>query len=412
MDTIETITQKNSLSSARIFELKIAGHPESHELSTKMVNVQPKINIDDLEIFGFNDFTIMDDTFMLYIMKKFPNVQHFSIRSDDDAETSRVMNQTTISVDVSVQFLNYLSKIPRCIVNSIVTEEKTAEIIKKLCSSTNDKETLFKHPCLSIRYRNDISDEEEATLRNPVVDVDSDTWWHTYFGHRTIIVTFNRRFNNAQKERKLIAEAGQFFTKLFLRFVPDLIYGTILENIARNCANLKELEIRECPRIPETFKYRNLTANHSLTNLKLSSCELSTKLFSVISDVFPNLKDVFIYHGAEKYGPKRSLLVSMPNVSIDCFKLKIQFFNFTISRQTITGDQGAIGLCIKLHIGKDFKYLYFAFQAVEKSLIYLSNNPLQFVKELTSAEYEEMEDSFQHYMPHILQITEKVFIGV
>lgn len=129
-----------------------------------MVNVQPIINIDDLEIFGFNDFTIMDDTFMLYIMKKFPNVQYLSIRSDDDAETSRVMNQTTIPVDVSVQFLNYLSKIPRCIVNNIIAEEKIVEITKKLCSSTSDKETLFKYPCLSIRYRNDISDEEEAIL--------------------------------------------------------------------------------------------------------------------------------------------------------------------------------------------------------------------------------------------------------
>lgn len=88
----------------------------------------------------------------------------------------------------------------------------------------------------------------------------------------------------------------------------------------------------------------------------------------------------------------------MPNASIDCFKLKLQFFNFTISRQTITGYQDAIELCIKLHIGKDFKYLYFAFQGVEKSLIPLSNNPLQFVKELTSAEYEEMEDSFQCYI--------------
>lgn len=111
-------------------------------------------NLIQLTIAEFKNPTIINDTFMCYIMKKFPNLQNLELISDVDDFESILGSDTKTSVDVTVKFLDYLSRLQSCFVNSIETEEKATAIVKFFYPSTKEEESSkLEHP--HVKYNND-----------------------------------------------------------------------------------------------------------------------------------------------------------------------------------------------------------------------------------------------------------------
>jgi hypothetical protein len=122
LDTIEEITQKNELQKLRYFSIKLLGQLQHFRLSTGLETVQPLPNLTSLQIIKDLAFTEVDDTFMLYLMKKVPNLIKLMIQSDLNPQ--RTSTVTTASEETTIQFLEHISNLSECDINTIVTDKK------------------------------------------------------------------------------------------------------------------------------------------------------------------------------------------------------------------------------------------------------------------------------------------------
>jgi hypothetical protein len=104
MDELEIIDQKNDLSSVSRLSLTLNEPIESHELSTALGDVRPMPHINSLVINAREKFTVIDDTSMIYIMKKFPKLKSLKINSGSEF----LRPETRVSLKIASRFLVYL----------------------------------------------------------------------------------------------------------------------------------------------------------------------------------------------------------------------------------------------------------------------------------------------------------------
>ncbi len=222
----------------------------------------------------------------------------------------KLRNHTIISVDVCAQFLYCLSKI-FCSVNGIATRRRTAIIIKDLFSRI--KKDSLEPPRVEINYDNDFEDideedEEWVPPFYPVVKLNTD------LNERFISVMFDPHHDGGD-ECLLLYKAGLFFTSINLKSSPDNLFRKILEIIANNCINLKEITTRDCNSeddMLQSFQHSRVIKNRSLTTLRLEKCLIDSKLMNQISDQFKGLKTISIYTNLQRYNLQRSFVISTP----------------------------------------------------------------------------------------------------
>ncbi len=119
MSYLETVT-KNSTGSIQEVSLCVSDYgPAFRPFHTTELNpIQPEVSVKKLYIEAVRrhdvGFFIPSDSFMIYLMKKFPNLSSITlINSEGDDFLSNTLEDTIIiqSTAVTIQFLLYLSKI-------------------------------------------------------------------------------------------------------------------------------------------------------------------------------------------------------------------------------------------------------------------------------------------------------------
>lgn len=392
MDIVQTITQNKKLKTVKQISFNMTGHSRSYNLSTQLNDIKPMIDLSHLKIFSFDLHSFdIDDAFMLYVMTKFPNLKKLITRRLYDYYKdgpSMVAKNIKISADVVTKFLSYLLKIDTCFVDTIITEDKTATIIRNALN--NIKKYSSDLPCLMIRYNRHTSNAAvDNNLRYPILAVDTEM---ALYNDRCIIITFDPKLNDGGRlERDLIEQSGQFFTKLILSETPASMCGPLLKNIARHCTSLKELKIKEIPLLLETFEYENFTTNQVLSRLELEYCKISTNLMSLISNLFPSLNTLDIIDFALN---PTFVIIDIADFSVDHLRIGMILYY-----EPKPKDYSVYKLLLVLEIGGNSRYFHLDFQTLKEVLYPFY--PLQFVKELLQFEFESMQHDQHCFLFHV-----------
>ncbi len=135
IDYIKLMTWKSKLPLLDEIEIETT-IVENCNLSTNLDDVQPLSTVKclrmDLPSFDGRR-PIINDIFMLYIMKKFPSLTKLFLYQEDNTQDASVVirNDSIIpfSADVLIQFLHYTSKIDDSLVELITAKKKKKNIL-------------------------------------------------------------------------------------------------------------------------------------------------------------------------------------------------------------------------------------------------------------------------------------------
>jgi hypothetical protein len=396
---MESLTQKNKLLPVKeicINSIKVG----ERNLLTKLDDIQPLHNVSSLKINTyFVSRFIVSDIFMLYIMKKFPNLKKFDLLCedeeivdsdsyDDEDGNNRIIDEVSFTIDVAVRFFIYVSKIDISLVHAITTREKTACILESLCSSTFKTESL-KYPLLEM----DFNTLDDGNL--PMVTLDASK---INGDERVISVKFNGKESNSERqELDLLQLTGQYFNNIILNNVQYFHYFSLLEHIAKYCVHLEALSIKSGSRLRENLENKDLTPNHTVVKLELNNCILSSNLLSLISNVFPCLKSLSVIHFYQNRTlPRKNLTIEMSNISLKHLEFSIAFYYYSSPTEPTYIING---VCIKLHTDEKVKHFLFSFMDDNDNIdasMKRGGNGLNFTKYLTAYEFESNENDEQY----------------
>lgn len=293
------------------------------------------------------DFPIIDDKFMQYIMRKFPNLTYLSMNSDctllppEDLEVNT--NPWNLSSSVTLKFLDYLFKLDAFQMFSIATREITAEFVREFCK--NLKEKSLKLPSrLSMFYTDD---EPHDSTHLPSIHVNDQHFKRNDKKDYAMTVEFDPRDISGIRELELIEQAGHPFSEISVTYAPPAIHSRIMKCIAKYCVNLESMSIfdgssrhhiisdkqeqdddEEVEEEDEEMEEGDLAKNYTLTKLEMQYYPKSLKNVSLYSRLFPFLKYLTINCQTLKgYGSNRSLVASMPDIQLDHLYLQTTFSN-------------------------------------------------------------------------------------
>jgi hypothetical protein len=144
----------------------LEGRLNTLRLSGTFDEVHPMPSLENLRIVMMENFSIVDDTFMLYIMKKFPNLKRLTVTQKGYYLPALVTNCVRVSINTTARFLTFLLKLSKYEI-VVATKEKTAKIIKKLYTNLSIQNKTPDHFPTTVRinyYSNIYEDNEQLPL--------------------------------------------------------------------------------------------------------------------------------------------------------------------------------------------------------------------------------------------------------
>lgn len=385
LDTVEEVTQKNNLLSLKAISFDLGNHYESPRSYTELDTVQPMFGLLQLKIRLFDSFSIINDTLMLYIMKKFPNLVNLIINDKTNGSYHSAPNRIRLTANVTIAFLKYLSRLPEFSIDDFPTKKNTTEVIKAHCVELVKNSVNLKL-CLSIKYYDRV-DFNLVSLPILCVKRNHHKYQPCAEEQWNFEVKFDKRDKIGLNELQLMKEAGYFFQRIEIKKAPNVVYFRLLKYVTTYCLALESLSISYRPKF-EDPQLQNFIPNRSLTTLELVDNLSSPNMLLFYSRLFPSLKYLTICKCSIKNSVVNRLFeISLPNMSLDSLSIDITYYK--IKSKTITK-----GLCIILRAGGKFRYLLFAFQIS-------SECSLEFTKELTASEYKNVKDHLQYFVCNI-----------
>jgi hypothetical protein len=126
IDRVESLLKSDIVSLRRV-KLKTTGENVSFDSITTNINaINPVPSVRALTLFtrNYGSFPVPGDEFLIYIMKKFPDLNYLKLNNEEyeQSETFPINNTSTMlqSSSVVTAFLEYVSKIPDCKLENII----------------------------------------------------------------------------------------------------------------------------------------------------------------------------------------------------------------------------------------------------------------------------------------------------
>lgn len=181
-DFLETFTQLNSISDTKYTLAKIDPSKFYSTTNLNIATLRPATNMKTLFLcIGIEDGDVLpvaSDRSLIYLMKKFPNLESLHINYFDtgiwleQCKFSENFDHTIQSAAVIVEFLIYLSKIPYCFVRLMINpNDSTAQVIQGLYTSAAPNENSSRN--LKIFHCQSWEVEPEDLQRKAFVDFET-----------------------------------------------------------------------------------------------------------------------------------------------------------------------------------------------------------------------------------------------
>lgn len=362
LDNMELILQQTHALSIKSYSFTFREELGLTKLSVPLDTIQPMPNVNRLKIniLTSSKNAIIDDTFMLYVMKRFPNLTTFTAMTDDDCYIHDKAIYPDLSEDITVKFLQYISKIPNSNVSPIATVENTAKILNKYFTNKIETETSKELEPFTLTMIFTQEKEQEEIIQQPILRIVNPN-------NRVYVRFFNNPIgpdDTGRTKLELIEQTGQFFQNIVLekRFLAvEISDCQLISHIAKYGARLRSMIMLKLS-FPEMTEPEDLTPNHTLIKLQLEYCVVPSNTFSTFSKLFPNLKElIMVSHMIKRSDSDRILMLTLPNVSLDHLSLAFQFDDYydddLDTKEEFLSTPRFNRICVKLHDNEKVEYL-------------------------------------------------------
>lgn len=331
----------------KLKKLDIGIYPEfDHKITTTDIDlslIRPRPNIKTLD--GL--FVIQDDSTLLYIMHKFPQLQDLFINHSwrDDTTENDGLNTLASSITTATltKFTSYITSVSSCAVSIYIKMSHIVDVLDEYSRVMPGK--LFSF--LSIGYAYD-------SLIDPLMEQNAKLTMHRITGFKKnqdheFFIDYNS-IADTLPHLNVIEKIGNSLAELTYRMnfdhIPketsrkayNMIYGYFLDHIFSNCSNLIKLRLsstnlHNCNPI--------LCQNSSMTHLILLNCYIGKDMLSQLSKRLVSLKNMVIvrcrlenpYNGVNT----RYFHIDMCNSTFDSIRIKSEY---TISIITVKLNRG------------------------------------------------------------------------
>ncbi|GAA5807507.1 hypothetical protein MFLAVUS_000870 [Mucor flavus] len=264
-------------------------------------------------------FVVQDST-LLYIMHKFPQLQELFINQARPEEEEEEVNDVFITTDITLstlsQFIDYIISIPTCAISFLL---EIPLITEALYIYTRHMSAEKLGP-LSITYT---SDSERQSARWTLDRTSTETQSHQfYIDYRCLA--------NEKLHLELIETIGRYLLEITYRTNIDSTFnvrGYFLDHILQHCCNLTKLRL-SCTKLIGCFgKPLSPSGHQSLTHLVLLNCYLGKDVFKMLSDRLKDLKKLVIVRcrlGSSGLDT-RYYHIDMHDTTVDTIRLKSEY---------------------------------------------------------------------------------------
>ena len=253
----------------------------------------------------------LNNSFMLYVMKKFPYLKKLNL----DCFAVYVEHTVFVKPEL-VLFLEYLYSIQT--VTDIFLQTKLEEITEQLMSLLK---LLNEKQLQDTAFQLDFS---EPNFCNNAAVIE---FFRNNSRNRIFIRLLEEEID-CQKNLELMKDVGGFFYRLHLTTITKDL-GKILNLISAYCPRLNSLIISHGgdPDLYCSSSNEAISQSHTIKRLEFRDYGITPHLFALISKQFPCLKDLVLYGFNNWIIPGSYFPLIAPYMSISYFRLRLDLYS-------------------------------------------------------------------------------------